>query len=191
MIYLFFDTETTGLPKNYNAPSSDLDNWSPRLVQLGWIMQNERKEVLSMGNFIIKPDGFEIPKASSDVHEITTEKALAEGEDLKKIVYMFLGAARLADVIVGHNISYDMHIMGAEMIRTWGQDYIEKRPTICTMQSSIEFCKIPGKFGFKYPKLQELHKKLFDKEFEDAHNAFADINATAECFWEMKKQGII
>lgn len=191
MIYLFFDTETTGLPKNYNAPSSDLDNWSPRLVQLGWIMQNERKEVLSMGNFIIKPDGFEIPKASSDVHGITTEKALAEGEDLKKIVYMFLGAARLADVIVGHNISYDMHIMGAEMIRTWGQDYIEKRPTICTMQSSIEFCKIPGKFGFKYPKLQELHKKLFDKEFEDAHNAFADINATAECFWEMKKQGII
>lgn len=191
MIYLFFDTETTGLPKNYNAPSSDLDNWSPRLVQLGWIMQNERKEVLSMGNFIIKPDGFEIPKASSDVHGITTEKALAEGEDLKKIVYMFLGAARLADVIVGHNISYDMHIMGAEMIRTWGQDYIEKRPTICTMQSSIEFCKIPGKFGFKYPKLQELHKKLFDKEFEDAHNAFADINATAECFWEMKKRGII
>ena len=191
MIYLFFDTETTGLPKNYNAPSSDLDNWSPRLVQLGWIMQNERKEVLSMGNFIIKPDGFEIPKASSDVHGITTERALAEGEDLKKIVYMFLGAARLADVIVGHNISYDMHIMGAEMIRTLGQDYIEKRPTICTMQSSIEFCKIPGKFGFKYPKLQELHKKLFDKEFEDAHNAFADINATAECFWEMKKQGII
>lgn len=142
MVYLFFDTETTGLPKNYNAPSSDLDNWSPRLVQLGWIMQNEDKRILSQANFIIKPEGFEIPKASSDVHGITTERALAEGEDLKKIVYMFLGAARLADVIVGHNISYDMHIMGAEMIRTWGQDYIENRPTICTMQSSIDFCKI-------------------------------------------------
>ena len=108
MVYLFFDTETTGLPKNYNAPSSDLDNWSPRLVQLGWIMQNEDKRILSQANFIIKPEGFEIPKESSDVHGITTERALAEGEDLKKIVYMFLGAARLADVIVGHNISYEM-----------------------------------------------------------------------------------
>lgn len=191
MIYLFFDTETTGLPKNYNAPSSDLDNWSPRLVQLGLIMQNEDKRVLSQANFIIKPDGFEISKESSDVHGITTERALAEGEDLKKIVYMFLGAARLADVIVGHNISYDMHIMSAEMIRTWGKDYIENIPTICTMLSSIDVCKIPGKYGYKYPKLQELHKTLFDKEFEDAHDAFADITATAACFWEMKKQGII
>ncbi len=32
-MYLIFDTETTGLPKNYNAPLTDADNW-PRLVQL-------------------------------------------------------------------------------------------------------------------------------------------------------------
>lgn len=59
MVYLFFDTETTGLPKNYTAPSSDLDNWSPRLVQLGWIMQNEDRRILSQANFIIKPEGYE------------------------------------------------------------------------------------------------------------------------------------
>lgn len=87
MVYLFFDTETTGLPKNYNAPSSDLENWSCRLVQIAWILADENKKPFAMSNFIIKPDGFEIPKESSDVHGITTEKALAEGHDLKKVMY--------------------------------------------------------------------------------------------------------
>lgn len=191
MVYLFFDTETTGLPKNYNAPSSDLENWSCRLVQIAWIMADENKKPFAMSNFIIKPDGFEIPKESSDVHGITTEKALAEGHDLKKVMYYFLGAARCADKIVGHNISYDMHVAGAELIRTWGKDYIESIPTICTMKSSIEFCAIPGKYGNKFPKLQELHKKLFGSEFDDAHDAMADILATQKCFYELVDKQII
>ena len=76
MVYLFFDTETTGLTKKYDAPSSDLDNWSCRLVQLSWIMKDENQTLLSQGDFIIKPEGFEIPKESSNVHGITTEIAL-------------------------------------------------------------------------------------------------------------------
>lgn len=198
MVYLFFDTETTGLPKNkqYNAPSSNLDVWdSCRLDQISWIMQSDKrpKEVLAKGDFIIRPEGFEIPKESSDVHGITTERALAEGEDLKKVMYYFLGAAKLADVIVGHNVSYDMHVAGAELIRTWGKDYIQDLKTEDTMLSSIEFCAIPSPYGngFKYPKLIELYKKLFNKEFEDAHNSMADITATAKCYWALKKKKIL
>lgn len=191
MIYLFFDTETTGLPKDYKAPSSDLENWSCRLVQLSWLMEDENMQILSQGDFIIKPDGFEIPKESSDVHGITTEFALERGVDLKKAVYYFLGACRMADIIVGHNVSYDMHVVGAELIRTWGKDYIENLPTADTMLSSIELLKIPGKYGYKYPKLMELYKHLFDCEFDDAHNSFADITATAKCFWELKSRGLI
>ena len=87
MVYLFFDTETTGLPKRYDAPSSDLENWSCRLVQLSWLMEDDSKTLLSKGDLIIKPDGFEIPKQASDVHGITTEMALEKGVDLKKAVY--------------------------------------------------------------------------------------------------------
>ena len=188
---LFFDTETTGVPKNYNAPSSDLENWSCRLVQIAWILTSDNGTTLSQGNFIIKPEGFEIPQAATDVHGITTETALEVGEDLKKVMYYFLGAAKCADVIVGHNISYDMHVAGAELIRTWGKDYIESIPTICTMKSSIEFCAIPGKYGNKFPKLQELHKKLFGSEFDDAHDAMADILATQKCFYELVDKQII
>lgn len=191
MVYLFFDTETTGLPKDYHAPSSDLENWSCRLVQLSWLMEDESKTVISQGDFIIRPEGFEIPKESSDVHGITTEVALEKGLDLKKAVYYFLGACKLADLIVGHNVSYDMHVVGAELIRTWGKDYIETIPTADTMLSSIDFCAIPGKYGYKWPKLMELHNKLFGCDFDNAHNSFADITATEKCFWELKRIGVI
>lgn len=191
MVYLFFDTETTGLPKDYKAPSSDLDNWSCRLVQLSWIMKDEKQNLLSQGDFIIKPEGFEIPAESSNVHGITTEIAKEKGLDLKKAVYYFLGACRMADLIIGHNVNYDMHVVGAELIRTWGKDFIENLPTADTMLASIDLCKIPGKYGYKYPKLMELHNKLFGCDFEDAHNSFADISATEKCFWEMRKRKLI
>lgn len=191
MTYLFFDTETTGVPKNYKAPSSDLENWSCRLVQLSWIVKNDKQEELSRGNFIVKPDGFEIPTEASDIHGITTEKAIAEGLELKKVVYYFLGACKLADVLVGHNVSYDVHVVGAEMIRCFQKDYIEKQETIDTMLASVDFCKIPGKFGFKWPKLMELHQKLFGCDFDNAHDSSADIAATEKCFWELKKRSIL
>lgn len=191
MVYLFFDTETTGLPKRYDAPSSDLENWSCRLVQLSWLMEDDSKTLLSQGDLIIKPDGFEIPKQASDVHGITTEMALEKGVDLKKAVYYFLGACKMADIIVGHNVNYDMHVVGAELIRSYGKDYIEKLPVADTMLSSIDLCKIPGKYGFKYPKLMELHNVLFGCDFDNAHNSFADISVTEKCYWELKNRGLI
>ena len=59
------------------------------------------------------------------------------------------------------------------------------------MKSSTNFCRIPGNYGFKWPKLSDLHIKLFGKDFDEAHNALADIRATADCFWELKRLKII
>ena len=192
MRYLFFDTETTGLPKNYMAPTTDLENWgAARLVQLGWILMDDRRNVLSEANFIVRPEGFEIPQGASDVHGITTEKALEVGTPCKQAVYFFLGAARMADALVGHNVTYDTHVVGSELVRHWGKDYIEGMRCLDTMQSATQFCAIPGPYGYKWPKLIELYTKLFGREFEDAHDAAADIKATAQCFWEMVDRGIM
>lgn len=192
MTYLFFDTETTGLPRNYNAPTTDLENWSAaRLVQIGWILEDDRRGILSQANIIVRPEGFVIPKEASNVHGITTDVALRDGVSCKYAVYYFLGAARLADILVGHNVPYDKSVVGSELVRQWGKDYIQDMRTVDTMKSSTDFCQIPGARGYKWPKLIELHNKLFGCDFEDAHDAFADISATRKCFWELLKRGII
>lgn len=195
MTFLFFDTETTGLPRNYQAPTTNLDNWgAARLVQLSYILETTEggpRRVLAKGNFIVKPEGFVIPEGASQVHGISTERALAEGLDCKKVVYMFLGAARLADVLVGHNVTYDTHVVGSELVRHWGKDYIDGMKTADTMLASVDFCAIPSARGYKWPKLMELYQKLFGKEFENAHDSSADISATRLCFWELVNKGII
>ena len=187
---LFFDTETTGVPRNYNAPSSNIQNW-PRLVQLAWILTDENGNRIHSDNLIIRPDGFTIPKDASKVHGITTEIAMKEGIPLDKAINQFIEDFNSARYIVGHNVDFDKKIVGAEMIRLGMKDIMDSKKSYCTMQSSIDFCKIPGKYGYKYPKLQELYKKLFGCEFDNAHDAMSDIEATEKCFWELRKRKLI
>ncbi len=188
--YIFFDTETTGVPRNYKAPTTDTDNW-PRLVQLGWILMDDGGNKLAQHDYIIRPDGFEIPADAARVHGITTERALEEGRDLQEVIDEFMADFDKATFIVGHNISFDQNIVGAELVRLHRPDVMTSKRTYCTMQAGTNFCKIPGKYGYKWPKLMELYVKLFGHDFEGAHNAMSDIDATQECFWEMRKRGLI
>ena len=189
-LYIFFDTETTGVPRNYKAPTTDTDNW-PRLVQLGWILMDDKGNKLAQHDYIIRPDGFEIPADAASVHGITTEKALEEGRDLAEVIDEFMADFDKAAFIVGHNISFDQNIVGAELVRLHRPDVMTSKRTYCTMQAGTNFCKIPGKYGYKWPKLMELYVKLFGHDFEGAHNAMSDIDATQECFWEMRSRRLI
>jgi DNA polymerase III subunit epsilon len=189
-MYLFFDTETTGLPKNWKAPVTDLENW-PRLVQLAYLLTDSEGNKISGGDFIIKPVGFTIPEESAKIHGISTERAEKEGIDLLGVLKDFYALIENADYLVAHNISFDEKIMGAEFLRNKMLDILPVKQKICTMQSSTDYCAIKGPYGNKWPKLSELHNKLFQEGFEEAHNAAADIAATAKCFWELKHLGII
>ena len=188
--YLFFDTETTGIPKDYNAPTSDSRNW-PRLVQLSWITTDGDCNNLSENDYIIYPDGFVIPSDAAKLHGITTKIAKDKGWPLEVVLERFSKDFNAADTIVGHNIAFDKKIVGAELIRLGQKDIMNSKKSLCTMESATDFCKIPGYHGYKWPKLQELHKKLFGYEFEDAHNSMSDVTATLECFKEMRKRGLI
>jgi DNA polymerase III subunit epsilon len=188
---ILFDTETTGVPRNYKAPATDTDNW-PRLVQLAFIvLHGETLEQLESYEAIIKPEGFTIPKEASDIHGVTTERALAEGIPLVDAVSAFNNAINKCDTIIAHNISFDEKIMGAEMVRTKLFPIKTDRKKICTMQASTDFCALPGPYGFKWPKLIELHEKLFGVGFEGAHSALVDVEALARCYVGLLTNGII
>lgn len=182
--YLFFDTETTGLPRDYRADSSDTDNW-PRMIQLSWIVYDEFENKLKEEDHIIFPEGFEIPKAASDINGITTERARKEGHDLRAVLSAFMGDVNECVAVIGHNVDFDKKIVGAELIRNGQPDTIGTKRSFDTMKAGTDMCKIPGRYGYKWPKLQELHAHLFGNEFDDAHNSLFDIRATARCFFEM------
>ena len=132
-MFLFFDTETTGLPQRWNAPVTDVDNW-PRLVQLAWIMCDDKGNVIEERSDIIKPEGFSIPVEASRVHGITTIKAQEEGQDLLSILELFSDKIDVAYALIGHNISFDECIVGAEFERKRMMTSLFLKPKYCTMK---------------------------------------------------------
>lgn len=191
-MFLIYDTETTGLPNSYKAPPTDTDNW-PRMVQIAWQLHDKTGKLIENESFIVRPDGYDIPFRATQIHGISTEKAKAEGVDLRIVLEAFRKSLKKATVLSGHNLSFDQGILGAEFFRQ-GFDYNEiDLPIADTMLLSTQYCAIPGGISgrFKSPKLGELHKVLFGKTFEEAHNAAADVNATARSFMELIRLGVI
>ncbi len=191
-MYLFFDTETTGIPLNYKAPVTDLQNW-PRLVQIAWMMTDENANEITSADYIVKPDGFTIPKDAAKIHGITTEMAIQNGVELKIILNEIMPNIEKAHVLVAHNIQFDEKILGAELLRANYPNLIASKERICTMQSATNFCCLPSgyKNKYKWPKLQELHAKLFSETFVGAHNALSDVRACARCYFELKRLKIM
>ena len=191
-MFLIYDTETTGLPRNFEAPVTDLENW-PRVIQLAWQLHHADGSLIEAKEFIIRPDNFTIPYNAAKVHGISTELAIQEGEDLKMVLQQFIDALSKTEVIVGHNIDFDLNIIGAEFLRCGFENYFEGKAQLCTKLESVDYCALPGGRGggFKWPTLGELHHKLFMEDFPEAHNAAADVMATARCFLEMIRLGII
>ena len=187
----FFDTETTGLPRNWKAPVEAVDNW-PRMIQLAWILTDEAGNELASANRIIRPQGFVIPPDASRIHGITNDRAIAEGIDLAEAVQEALPSIQEAEILIGHNISFDEMILGAECIRLGLPLPYRSKTRRCTMKESTQFCAIPGRMGdYKYPNLSELYRKLFNKSFQNAHDALADVRACKAAFFELKLRGII
>ncbi|HBR12113.1 MAG TPA: DNA polymerase III subunit alpha [Chryseobacterium sp.] len=191
-MYLVFDTETTGLPKNFNAPLSDSDNW-PRMVQIAWQIHDDDGNLIENQDYIIKPEGYDIPFNAARIHGITTKIANEEGRDLQEILLEFSKALENVRVVSGHNVEFDYNIVGAEFIRKDIKDNLQEKPRADTMILGTDYCQLPGGRGgkFKSPKLEELYEKLYGHKFDEAHNAAADVNATAQVFFEMMRIGVI
>ncbi|MFM9970202.1 MAG: 3'-5' exonuclease [Burkholderiales bacterium] len=186
MSLLFFDTETTGVPRNYKAPASDSNNW-PRLVQIAWLVMDEKGDEIEAAEFIIKPEGFTIPPDAAKVHGITTEMALREGAALAEVLAMIAKPMEEAAQLIAHNIDFDEKILGAELLRAAMPNIVEKKKRLCTMRSSTDYCRLPGPYGYKWPKLFELYQKLFNESFDGAHRALADVRACAKCYFELRR----
>jgi DNA polymerase-3 subunit alpha len=186
-MYLIFDTETTGLPKRWDAPITDTDNW-PRAVQIAWQLHDDMGNCLDHQDYLIQPEGFNIPYDAEQVHGISTELAQEQGISLKEVLEKFKEALLKTRFIVGQNVKFDINVMGAEFVRGQVANPLQELPVLdtCT-EHTATLCQIPGGRGGKYklPTLTELHEYLFNTPFAEAHNATADVEATTRCFLEL------
>jgi len=186
-MYIIFDTETTGLPRNWNAPITDTDNW-PRAVQIAWQLHDDMGNLLEQKDYLIKPEGYDIPYDAERIHGISTALAEDQGVDLKSVLEEFNIALTKAKFVVGQNVGFDVNILGCEFVRKGIDSPMAKMSVLdtCT-EATASLCQIPGGRGgkFKLPTLSELYKHLFGKAFSEAHNATADVEATTRCFFEL------
>jgi len=196
-LYLFFDTETTGLPRTRSAPPVAACHW-PRIVQIAWAAYGEPGSCLATEAHLVYPADFAIPAAATRIHGISTTRAMSDGKPLGWVMERFLRAVgEHGRVLVGHNVAFDRNVVAAEMHRLgYAGDIVEKgfyaTTHLCLMTTTAAFCRLPGRFGMpKYPTLVELHKKLFGEKLKGCHRAPADVEASARCFFRLRELGVI
>jgi DNA polymerase-3 subunit alpha len=186
-MYLIFDTETTGLPKRWDAPITDTGNW-PRCVQIAWQLHDEMGKLIEHQDYLVQPKGYNIPYDAEKVHGISTELAEANGLPMAEVLEKFNIALSKSKFIVGQNLKFDINIMGCEFHRFGIESPMSSMPVLdtCT-EITASLLQLPGGRGgkFKLPTLTELHSYLFNKPFAEAHNATADVEATTRCFFEL------
>ena len=191
-MFLVFDTETTGLPKKWNAPVSDSNNW-PRCVQLAWQLHDAKGDLISNHSYLIKPENFTIPFEAEKIHGISTDLALETGKNLTEVLELFIKDYNKSGFLVGHNVKFDINIIGAELFRVGHPIDITKKDVLDTCSElTAQVTKLPGGRGgkYKYPTLIEIYSILFQEKFNEAHNASADVEATSRVFFELVRKSV-
>ena len=156
---------------------------------------------------------FDIPDSSTEIHGITKNISISKGIEMEKALNIFINNASDVKVLVAHNLDFDINLIMSEIWRLH-IFYRTREHTkckfinmikillnteiYCTMLNAIDLCKIPfknsysnkkyknNKYTWKFPKLEELYEKLFNKKPTNCHNALYDIRHTAKCFFKLR-----
>jgi DNA polymerase III epsilon subunit-like protein len=179
-MYLVLDTETTGVEP------------TDRIVSMAWAVYDETGIEVVLTHCFVIPDGFTIPRDATAIHGITTEEARRKGEPISTVLTKLNDdiKERAPKLFVGHNVGFDRAIVLNEYARLKSRPDLSRLPTYCTMKSTVEFCGIPRYVGgFKWPSLQDLHRKLFGGPVALAHDAQVDVRTCAKCFFELRRRG--
>lgn len=189
MKVLVFDTETTGLPESRNTSILETEKW-PYIVQISWVMYDTESGDYVIADHIIDC-GVDIPQESVNIHGISKKISERKGEKLWDIMNKFDEALIQCDIVIGHNISFDKRVYMVEAIRNKRKQYFTRngvrKPEYCTMKKSKEFCNIvktssKGETYLKYPRLSELHDKMFGFIPKGTHDSMADVLICLRCY---------
>lgn len=190
-MYLVFDTETTGLPL-WNDPSDHPGQ--PHIVDLACTLFDAAGLEVASLDMIVNP-GVEIPVEVARIHGITTEVAQEYGVDPREAHDQFMSLLGRAELLIGHNVSFDVRMMRILAARVTGEKWDNPLRTFCTMRKSTNLVRVLGPRArhpedWKWPNLGETVQHFFGEPHENAHRARSDCDAAARVFFHLKQQGI-
>lgn len=179
---LIVDTETNGLPVTFNAPMSDVTNW-PRITQFAWELCWENGETITQMCELVKPDGWVIPKQKFWIENgFSTEENEKYGLDMQMLMKYFIADLEQADLLIAHNMSFDLPVITCEMFR-YKLKPANKTEKYCTKLATTDILKLPGFFGkYKWPSLEEAYTYFFGKMPTGAHQADFDVEACKKIY---------
>lgn len=185
MRVLVFDTETSGLiPKKYESI-----NECPYILQLACILvDTDGSKVINKIDSINEIINAPINKLDDKVMEITglTIEKVKSGVDIIPILNKFKNMLENNDVLVAHNLEFDLKMIKIEFERN-NIDLNTPRSSYCTMKNSTQICNIEKENSFgkylKWPTLEELHKHLFPEIcVKNLHDAYVDSILCLRCY---------
>lgn len=195
MLVCVYDTETTDLPSNWASDPRHSPNEWPHIIQLAWMLVDteDRFPKVQWSNLVQLRPGVRVNRSAQAVHGISRAEANKNGVTPQSARLSLLEAIDKADLAVCHNVDFDRRVMLAEACRSDDTQLLQvlNKPHFCTMLAGVDLCKIPGKYGMKWPKLNELHLQLIGEEFTGAHDALSDVMACARCFLWMEQAGLV
>lgn len=191
MNILFFDTETTGIPR-WDLPADD--PIQPRIVDLAGLLCDEQGVEVSRYESIVKPDGWTVHEGAAKVHGITTEIALEQGKPIAEVLDAFDALVAKAGLLAAFNLRFDDKLLRGERRRLGRPDGFGTVPVFCCMKGATPICKIAGTKKmkdagfdkFKTPRLGEAVQILLKREHVGAHRAMADVVTTRDLYFAMK-----
>ena len=202
MKVLVFDTETSDLPVK-NSSIYETNNW-PYILQLSYILldTDTNKIITYKNDYVNIPDHVVISEGSHKIQEISREKCNELGKPILVLLEEFNKCLIDANIIVGHNISFDKRMVFVECIRNNYPQYFTQfmnntkiqKPEYCTMKNTVDLCKL-GKINnrnnnlninqYKYPTLKELYMKLFNTAPNNLHDSIIDVLITLRCYMQL------
>ena len=190
------DLETTGFPERYEDEngykkyykSSMYDKYDKsRVVQMTFIFYNKETKEEHILDHIIKPDGYKI--YNSHIHGISEKRAELEGVHLKYAIKKLDEYIKKynPNLIIGHNIYFDIFVLQAELYRMGGQSHLKNFIFETEKYDTMKNGKNLN--NNKCPKLDVLYQILFNEEREEEqkHNSLYDTQHTLKCYLKLNE----
>lgn len=183
-----FDLETTGV-----------DVETARIVTAFFGALDAEGNVIDAHNWMVRPDGYEIPEEATAVHGISTERALAEGSHPSDVMLDICekldDAGKRGFPLCGHNLSYDLTVLDRELPRVWREPSPFSRveaylDDVVILDSLVIDKHIDPYRKGKRTLITAAEHYGVELSEEEAHGAQADAIASGRIIQAMLRQGL-